>query len=271
MKTNKKRLLFALILAFILMMAFTGCELVNLAEGTDTPSGNESSGDVSKTITENFTIEIVAETQFCDSSLYGYDSSGQRVLFVYESPEFDGDFDFVFSMNDIHNFIRGHKYMDHGLWPEQYQRTKDTYLYSDYLRELAPNEQDSLWFDITTCAVTYNKNNIVSIRQKNDWYMGGVHDQSFRGHIYDVTTGKGLLITDIMHGTKQEIYNLLQREFAAQYGQLLSPTDDDSIHQYFLTEEGLQYAPGNIHGFQRGSLLTIPYSRTDLFKKPFAQ
>jgi hypothetical protein len=50
MKTNKKRLLFALALAFILMMAFTGCQL---EEGTDKPSGNGGQGDNNTTTPSN--------------------------------------------------------------------------------------------------------------------------------------------------------------------------------------------------------------------------
>jgi hypothetical protein len=269
MNTNKKRLLFALALAFILMMAFTGCQLEE--EGTAAPSGSENIRNASDTFSGNFTVDVMSETELCDSSLYGYGSSGQRILFVYETPVFtEGDENLLFKLNDVHRFLKEQKYMENGHNPKGYERTKGIYLYSDYLRKLVPNEQNSLWFDITTCAVSYNKNNVVSIWQKHDWYMGGIYDQSFRGFTYDANTGEGVPITDIMYGTKQEIYNLLQREFAAQYGQLFTPTGD-TIHHYFLTEEGLQYAPSNIYGSQRGSLLTIPYSRTDLIKKPFAQ
>jgi hypothetical protein len=52
MKTNKKRLLFALALAFILIMAFTGCELIE--EAKDKSSGNGGQGDTNTTPSTNY-------------------------------------------------------------------------------------------------------------------------------------------------------------------------------------------------------------------------
>ncbi|WP_455717039.1 PdaC/SigV domain-containing protein, partial [Anaerosporobacter sp.] len=52
----------------------------------------------------------------------------------------------------------------------------------------------------TTCEITYNKNNIVSISMNQKWYSGGVNNTTNYGFNYNLKTGKKLGINDVISG-----------------------------------------------------------------------
>jgi hypothetical protein len=198
----------------------------------------------------------------------------QQVLYVHEYPVFKGNQGAANKANAIFDTIK----KQHHTPPRTphpnarvRQRTNNP-SYQDYLQELvAPGMQDSTWFDITTCSVNDSKTDVISISQRVDWWMGGVHDIVFNNRTLRKATGDEVPITDVMVGTKQEITNLLQREFEAQHGESLGPASGNIDHLYYLSKDGLVYTHDNLFGYQRGSLVTIPYSRKDLIKPPFAK
>jgi hypothetical protein len=79
MKTNKKRLLFALALAFILIMAFTGCELIE--EAKDKPSGNGGQGDTNTTPSTNYSWIMEPKLDYDD--IYYCNPSACSAFYAY--------------------------------------------------------------------------------------------------------------------------------------------------------------------------------------------
>lgn len=66
------------------------------------------------------------------------------------------------------------------------------------------NKEEDVWFWKTSCKVSYNKNNIMSIHMKEGWYAGGVYNESHYGFNYNVKTGKKLTIKDVISGNAKE-------------------------------------------------------------------
>lgn len=66
------------------------------------------------------------------------------------------------------------------------------------------NKEEDVWFWKTSCKVSYNKNNIMSIHMKEEWYAGGVYNESHYGFNYNVKTGKKLTIKDVISGNAKE-------------------------------------------------------------------
>jgi hypothetical protein len=72
----------------------------------------------------------------------------------------------------------------------------DNKLFSEYTKQL-------YWK--TTCKVTYNKNNIISMHMKEMWYAGGVYNQYDYGYTFNLKTGKTLTAVDVIGGKPEEV------------------------------------------------------------------
>jgi hypothetical protein len=72
----------------------------------------------------------------------------------------------------------------------------DNKLFSEYTEQL-------YWK--TTCKVTYNKNNIISMHMKEMWYAGGVYNQNDYGYTFNLETGKTLTAVDVIGGKSEEV------------------------------------------------------------------
>jgi hypothetical protein len=213
---------------------------------------------------EEFDCKIKAVSEFRNQSVYGWDDvTEEPILFVYEFPVFSGG-EAAESCAAVYEKIGG----DAKYYAREVVRKKSQYTYEDYLDELTDGDSDDTLFDITTCSVEYREKGVISIVQINYWYLGGVLSIGYTCHTFDTATGRELAATDVFKGSKSEILNKLQKEFAAEYGDLLD--DPKEYIVFYLSEDGANYIPDNIFGFQRGSVLTIPYSRTDFIKTPFA-
>jgi hypothetical protein len=99
--------------------------------------------------------------------------------------------------------------------------------------------------------------------------MGGVLDVAYDWHTFDKMSGRELEITDVLIGSKDRIVEELQEAFVAEHGELNGKPSSGPM--FALMEKGVAYAPDNIFGFQRGLYVTIPYSRTEFVKAPFAK
>ncbi|WP_310603215.1 PdaC/SigV domain-containing protein [Anaerosporobacter sp.] len=65
------------------------------------------------------------------------------------------------------------------------------------------DEKDQYYFK-TICKVSYNKNNIVSLHMTEEWYAGGVYNQTDYGLNYNLKTGKKLTINDVISGNAKD-------------------------------------------------------------------
>ena len=68
------------------------------------------------------------------------------------------------------------------------------------------DESEQYYFE-TSCSVTYNKNNVISIGMTERWYAGGVSNHNEYGYTFDLKTGKQLSITDVVKGNSKEVKN----------------------------------------------------------------
>lgn len=72
----------------------------------------------------------------------------------------------------------------------------DNKIFSEYTQQL-------YWK--TTCKVTYNKNNIISMHMKEMWYAGGVYNQYDYGYTFNLETGKMLTAIDVIGGKPEVV------------------------------------------------------------------
>ena len=69
--------------------------------------------------------------------------------------------------------------------------------------------------------VTYNKNNLISIRYANEWYAGGVSNFNWYGDTFNIRTGKRMKITQVVskkYGKTSKLKNAIYNRLANQYG-----------------------------------------------------
>ncbi len=59
----------------------------------------------------------------------------------------------------------------------------------------------------TTCKVTYNAKNIISMHMKEMWYAGGVYNQKDYGYTFDLKTGKALTLAQAVGVKPGELTN----------------------------------------------------------------
>ncbi len=102
---------------------------------------------------------------------------------------------------------------------ENVERIKESTLY--YIDHKMFSEYTEQLYWKTTCKVTYNKNNIISMHMKEMWYAGGVYNQYDYGYTFNLETGKTLTAIDVIGG-KSEVVS----------GKVVS-----SAKKYFKTKE----------------------------------
>jgi hypothetical protein len=207
-------------------------------------------------------VEIKTVYEYRYPGLYDMaDMYREPILFVFEYPVFSGPFakkmEAAFAGKDDAEKKQA----------MPFERKKAYYSYEDYMAELS-NVPDQ-HFDITTFIVEYDKNDVLSMTSRLDWYIGAVYDIVFRCHTFDLKTGRELEITDVLKGSKSEILSMVKNGFEAEYGELMDEVKYPLA--FFLSSEGVNYVPDPniIFGSQRGAVYTIPYSRKDLVKGPF--
>ncbi|HWT74269.1 MAG TPA: DUF4163 domain-containing protein [Mobilitalea sp.] len=74
-----------------------------------------------------------------------------------------------------------------------------------YIDNKAFSENTEQLYWKTTCKITYNANNIISMHMKEMWYAGGVYNQYDYGYTFDLTTGKTLTAVDVIGGKSEEV------------------------------------------------------------------
>jgi hypothetical protein len=214
------------------------------------------------------TVKIEAVFEYRHPSLYNMEDQYQTpVLFVFEYPVFSGPH------AEKMEAAWARKGDEEKKMTMRFDRTQDLDIriweWADYLDKLsnAPDQH----FDITTVCVEYDKNGLLSLTRRLDWRIGAVHDVVVDYHTFDAETGDELEITDVLKGSKSDILAFLKKEFEVKHGKLLD--EPKYPPTFYLTNEGVVYVPDQsiIFGAQRGEILCVPYSRTDIVKPRFAE
>lgn len=131
-------------------------------------------------------------------------------------------------------------------------------------------------------AISYNKNNVVSILSQNVIDYHGAHPTTVRNSVvYDMTTGKALALTDLLNGSQTEIDQRILDGFIKQidaqpeayFGEAkdaLAKGIANTTYDYYLKENGLAFyfqlyelAP-YAAGF---SEYTLSFDQSDAFQK----
>jgi hypothetical protein len=86
---------------------------------------------------------------------------------------------------------------------ENVERIKDNTLY--YIDNKMFSEYTEQLYWKTTCKITYNKNNIISMHMKEMWYAGGVYNQYDYGYTFNLETGKTLTAIDVIGGKTEVV------------------------------------------------------------------
>lgn len=87
--------------------------------------------------------------------------------------------------------------------------------------------------------VTLNGEKFFSIKQKFDWYAGGVHNGEETGFVFSKKTGKKLTLSSFVKGNKQQINNKVKKAFLrkvngteSQYPRQMEIIEDHKISKY---------------------------------------
>ena len=67
--------------------------------------------------------------------------------------------------------------------------------------------EEEVWYKRNICKVTYNKNNIISIRILNSWYAGGTVEDDYSGYNFYISSGKNVKLKDLLNKSNKKIKN----------------------------------------------------------------
>ena len=121
-----------------------------------------------------------------------------RGIVSFQYPKLEGDSDEIAKINKALEDA-----MNAFMASDNVNNIKETTLY--YIDHKMFSEYTKQLYWETTCKVTYNKNNIISMHMKEMWYAGGVYNQNDYGYTFDVETGKMLTAVDVIGGKPKEV------------------------------------------------------------------
>ena len=123
------------------------------------------------------------------------------------------------------------------------------------------------YYDDVTAEVTYNQNGVVSIKQTDVMWSGGMHPYAgVYGQIYDISSGEILTYRDILQGTDSDIDNVLKNALEEEIGQVttyqLKVLKEDT--GYALTNKGICFYYNVGDALERLEVL-IPFTDEDTY------
>lgn len=139
-----------------------------------------------------------AEYKMKERKIEYIDDDGRvRGIISYQYPQFNGTSD---SIKKINSKLRKEC--------SKYFQSESAKNFDEYVQSAIENnsfyDKEEQYFFQTSCNLTYNKNNIVSIYMNEKWYAGGVYNQANYGFNYNLKTGKKLRINDVISGNAKE-------------------------------------------------------------------
>ncbi len=121
-----------------------------------------------------------------------------RGMVSFQYPRIEGDSDEIAKINKVLE-----KAMKAFMASDNVERIKESTIY--YIDHKLFSEDIEQLYWKTTCKVTYNKNNIISMHMKEMWYAGGVYNQKDYGYTFNLKTGKTLTAVDVIGGKPKEV------------------------------------------------------------------
>lgn len=107
----------------------------------------------------------------------------------------------------------------------------------------------------TSCKVTYNKKNVISIHMKEMWYAGGVYNQKDYGYTFDLKTGKKLSVVNVISGNASTVKSKIVKAETKYLKNLLGTSDLDEnypnvipiLKNYKLANYNYYLTPAKAH------------------------
>lgn len=126
------------------------------------------------------------------------DNSGKvRGIVSFQYPQFKGTSD---SIKKVNSLIKKES--------SKFIKSETAKTLKDYTLSAIKNDQfydeTEQYYWITTCKISYNKNNIISIHMHEKWYAGGVGNEQEYGLNYNLKTGKKLTVNHVISGKAKE-------------------------------------------------------------------
>lgn len=121
-----------------------------------------------------------------------------RGIVSFQYPKLKGNSNEIAKINDVLENA-----MKVFMADENVERIKESTLYYIDNKLFSENVEQLYWK--TTCKVTYNKNNIISMHMKETWYAGGVYNQYDYGYTFNLETGKMLTAIDVIGGKSEVV------------------------------------------------------------------
>lgn len=122
-----------------------------------------------------------------------------RGIVSFQYPKLKGDSNEIAKINKVlENAMKAFMADD-----ENVEGIKESTLY--YIDNKLFSEYTEQLYWKTTCKVTYNKNNIISMHMKEMWYEGGVYNQYDYGYTFNLETGKTLTAIDVIGGKSEAV------------------------------------------------------------------
>lgn len=140
----------------------------------------------------------------------------------------------------------------------KYFQSESAKNFDEYVQSAIENNQfydkEEQYFFQTSCKLTYNKNNIVSIYMNEKWYAGGVYNESNYGFNYNLKTGKKLEINDVISGNAREKILKAAKEYCesdTNAYNIIKNTKDKDFKFYF--SKGKVYICFESYELERGA------------------
>lgn len=132
---------------------------------------------------------------------------------------------------------------------------RDSYMKSDNAKSLKEYTLDSIksngffsdseqYYYKTECNVTYNTNNIVSVKMTWSWYAGGVCNGGSYGFNYNLKTGKKLTYKDVISGNAKSKILKASKKIFSDFG-----TDTTSAYKTIKNAKSYNFyfIPGKVY------------------------
>jgi hypothetical protein len=141
-----------------------------------------------------------------------------RGIVSFQYPKLEGDSEEIAKINKVLEDA-----MNAFMASDNVNNIKDTTLY--YIDHEMFSEYTKQLYWKTTCKVTYNKNNMISMHMKEMWYAGGVYNQKDYGYTFDIKTGKMLTAVDAIGGKPEEVTRKVVAGAKKYFSKAESPLD----------------------------------------------
>lgn len=152
-----------------------------------------------------------------------------RGIVSFSYPQFTGSSSFLTKLN------------------KQLQKKSRKYLNSDNAANLKESvkyridtnsfyDRSEQYYWTTSCTAAYEKDGIISFRMTENWYAGGVHNQSDYGLNYDIKNKKKLTIEDVIAGDSKKAILKAAKKYCADDATAYNIIKRTKKYNFFLQD-----------------------------------